>query len=302
MTATASTPKISVILPCYNGASTLEVQLAALARQQWSGGWELVYVDNGSTDGSLEMVQRWAPKFPSVQFVQAWSGQGPRRLVTWSYMMGYEAAKGEFCLHAESDDEAGEGWLAAMAAALEQHELVASAMEYERLNAPELAAGQVHQRPGHGLQSTHPLDLPFAVGASMGMRRELWFRLGGYAHDVGAATDTDFCWRAHAAGVPTHFAPEAVMHYRLRSGAQSRAKQAKHYGESYALLWAKHSDRSLPRHLLAASKSLVRAAGGLAVASVAKRDRVDYWSAELAWALAFIGNSKAFLGPRGGRA
>jgi glycosyltransferase involved in cell wall biosynthesis len=45
-------PRISVIIPCLNGAADIPDQLRALAGQTWSGWWEVVVADNGSTDGS----------------------------------------------------------------------------------------------------------------------------------------------------------------------------------------------------------------------------------------------------------
>jgi glycosyltransferase involved in cell wall biosynthesis len=42
--------QLSVIIPCYNGAETIAAQLEALAGQQWSGQWEVIVSDNGSTD------------------------------------------------------------------------------------------------------------------------------------------------------------------------------------------------------------------------------------------------------------
>jgi glycosyltransferase involved in cell wall biosynthesis len=51
--------KLSVIIPCLNGAATIATQLAALARQQWDQPWEIVVADNGSTDESAGIVERY---------------------------------------------------------------------------------------------------------------------------------------------------------------------------------------------------------------------------------------------------
>ncbi|HET9225168.1 MAG TPA: glycosyltransferase, partial [Thermoanaerobaculia bacterium] len=44
--------KLSVVIPCLNAEATLGDQLEALAGQGWSGEWEVIVADNGSTDGS----------------------------------------------------------------------------------------------------------------------------------------------------------------------------------------------------------------------------------------------------------
>lgn len=64
--------KLSVILPCYNGAKTIAVQLEALAHQSYTGSWELVVVNNGSTDRSMEIVASYRDYIPDLRIVEAY--------------------------------------------------------------------------------------------------------------------------------------------------------------------------------------------------------------------------------------
>ena len=74
-------PAVSVLMPCYNAEGTLEEALGSLAAQT-SGDYEIVAVDDGSTDGSVEMLRAWAvrdgrPRVPvpfagGVGFRVAW--------------------------------------------------------------------------------------------------------------------------------------------------------------------------------------------------------------------------------------
>lgn len=50
-------PRLSVIIPCLNAADTIGKQLEALARQEWSEPWEVVILDNGSTDETLAVAE-----------------------------------------------------------------------------------------------------------------------------------------------------------------------------------------------------------------------------------------------------
>ena len=43
-------PRLSVIIPCFNAATTIGAQLEALANQAWAEPWELIIADNGSKD------------------------------------------------------------------------------------------------------------------------------------------------------------------------------------------------------------------------------------------------------------
>ncbi len=51
------TPEVSVIVAAYNAEATLGEQLEALSRQAVSFPWELLVCDNGSTDGTAELVR-----------------------------------------------------------------------------------------------------------------------------------------------------------------------------------------------------------------------------------------------------
>lgn len=67
--------KLSVILPCFNGAKTIALQLEALAHQCWSEPWELVVVNNGSTDDSMQIVQSYRNLLPNLRIVDASVGR-----------------------------------------------------------------------------------------------------------------------------------------------------------------------------------------------------------------------------------
>jgi glycosyltransferase involved in cell wall biosynthesis len=61
---------VSVVTAVYNNAATLPAQLEALANQEFAGTWELIIVDNGSSDRSVEVIQEWSGRLPSVRLLQ----------------------------------------------------------------------------------------------------------------------------------------------------------------------------------------------------------------------------------------
>src|SRR5689334_1914994 len=68
--------KLSVVIPCLNAAATLGVQLEALIGQSWPGGWEVIVADNGSTDGSREIVESYRGRLPDLKLVDASDRRG----------------------------------------------------------------------------------------------------------------------------------------------------------------------------------------------------------------------------------
>jgi GT2 family glycosyltransferase len=220
--------QLSVILPCYNGSRTLAVQLEALTGQHWPGGWEVVAVDNGSTDDSVEIVRRYQDRLPGLKIVQAYV-PGTRRLgVPHSYNTGIQAASGDAFVFCEADDEVAPGWLEAMGEALADHPFVVARMDYRKLNPWwVLASDDDHYR---GIaRSSSPPHLAWASGAAFGMQRSLYEALGALSTEFPMAHDTDYCWRAQLAGYSLHLAPGAVLHYREKTRLKERFVQGRNW-------------------------------------------------------------------------
>lgn len=102
--------KLSVIIPCLNAERTIGEQLAALAAQRWSERWEVIVADNGSTDGTLEVVRRFAGRLPELRVVDA----SQRRGSGYARNRGAAVARGEWLAFCDADDVVAPGWVAAM--------------------------------------------------------------------------------------------------------------------------------------------------------------------------------------------
>src|SRR5947209_4843962 len=73
-----TTPRLSVIIPTYNRRPILERCLGALARQTvGSEAFEVIVVDDGSSDGTLAALAEWARALPYVLRPEAQENQGP---------------------------------------------------------------------------------------------------------------------------------------------------------------------------------------------------------------------------------
>lgn len=91
-------PKISVVMPCYNSAHVIGKTIANLYRQTFQN-FELIVVDDGSLDNSLEVLQEITTLYQNIKIIsQQNKGPGPAR------NRGLEAASGEFIAFLDSDD------------------------------------------------------------------------------------------------------------------------------------------------------------------------------------------------------
>ncbi|MDB5890886.1 MAG: glycosyltransferase family 2 protein [Polaromonas sp.] len=253
--------KLSVILPCFNGASTIAVQLEALTQQAWPGGWEVIVVNNGSTDRSMDIVKIYQDRLPDLRIVEAFVPGTARLGVPHSYNTGISAATGDAFVFCEADDEVASGWLAAMGRALLQHEFVAARLDHRKLNA-----AWMHPSVGDGYQS-HGLfrqpSFPFFESASacgFGIRRSLYEKLGPLDVRFPIVHDGEYCWRAQLEGYSVHFEPEALVYYREKSDMKSRYRQGFNWGRDTTRMHHYYGSPqgrlSVPKQLLSMAKTV----------------------------------------------
>jgi GT2 family glycosyltransferase len=230
------------VVASFNGEPTLGDQLDALLVQDATVDWEIVVVDNGSTDGSRELIERYAARHSLIRSADASDRAG----LSHARNIGARAATGRSIAFCDQDDQVAAGWLAAMTLGLREHELVAGRLEHDLLNDPWTA--EVRGRP----QSEELLRYeegwpPFAFGCTLGVRADLHERLEGFDEAFAkGAEDADYCWRAHQAGARLVLLEDAVTHYRFRHDLGGVYRQARDYGESEVLLYAKHRPLGLP--------------------------------------------------------
>jgi len=106
-------PLLSVVIPNWNGAAYLERCLQSLQRQEYPSR-EILVVDNGSTDASLEITERIAPDAIVIRHER---NQGFAAAVN----AGIRAAGGEWIAVLNNDTEAAPSWLAEWACGIERH-------------------------------------------------------------------------------------------------------------------------------------------------------------------------------------
>jgi GT2 family glycosyltransferase len=234
--------RISVVIPCFNAASTLGYQLEALRKQSWHEAWEVIVADNGSTDTSIDVVRKYQQVMPNLRFVKATRRQGAAH----ARNVGVGAAEGELILFCDADDEVGDGWLAAMAKALEQHDFVASRWDVEKLNSPQVRKSRQNGQASGLQEYSYPPFLPHAASCGMGIRRVLHEMIGGFDEQMRYLQDTDYCWRLQLVGTSIHFVPDAVVHLRYREKLGDSYRQAKNYGEYNVLLYKKYREFGMP--------------------------------------------------------
>ena len=237
-------PLVSVIVPLLNAAETVGAQLAALADQDYSGRYEVLVADNGSTDGSQDEVTRYVSRFCSLTVLDASQRCG----VSHARNVGLEHCRGNVVLTCDADDIVSGHWITAMVEALAEYDIVGGAYDQAELNSPQVVAW-------HAGMPKVGLPIPFGVapvilGANFGGWASAIRNLEGWNDRyVGGGEDLEFSWKAQEAGYRLGFAADAVVHYRHRQSLRDLAKKSYRNGLMVPQLMAefRHSTLGRPR-------------------------------------------------------
>ncbi len=241
-----SAPVLSVVLAVRNEAEHVGAQLAALAGQGADVPWELLVVDNGSTDGTAEVVTEALADLPDGRLVigpSAASFVDPRNL-------GLELAAADRIAFCDADDVVADGWVQAMADALGRHELVTGPLELRSLNPSHVLHGDHADRWLVGPPQDDTFR-PYAMGCNLGIRRSAVERLGPYDPGLESGHDKELSWRYQLAGVPLHFEESAVVHRRVRTTPGGAFRQHVRYGRSNARLYRRFRAHGMRRSSIA---------------------------------------------------
>lgn len=234
---------ISIILCCRNEAENIREQLDALAGQSWRKPWELIVSDNGSTDGTQDIVEDYRSLLPNLVLIDSSDRTGPGH----ARNAAIAAARGDKLLFCDADDVVGPGWLDAMADGLEQHDFVACRADFVKLNPSWLLAARNGTQESGPQSYDYPPFLPHAAGGTIGVRRYWHERIGGIDETMLRLSDTDYCWRLQLAGAALHFVSEAVVYYRLRPDMKTTCRQARLWGEYNVVLYKKFRRCGMPK-------------------------------------------------------
>jgi glycosyltransferase involved in cell wall biosynthesis len=248
---------LTVVLPVHNGAATVEGQLAALEQSDWDGAWEVLIVDNRSTDETPELVAAYVNRSDRFRVVQATDHAG----LSYARNVGVAQARGRAVAFCDDDDVVDARWVRAMGEALRDHPVVGSHMVYETLSDAAALEGRAAFQADH---IERLFGYPIVNGAS-GWHRSLWMELGGNDETLRTTgEDFDMALRAHLEhGVEPHFEPEALYHCRRRAGFRATFRQARRFGWAHVELYRRYGrgrvDRRRElRRALATWRGLVR--------------------------------------------
>ena len=218
-------PVVSVLLAVYNTRPFLAEAIESILAQAFED-FEFLIVDDGSTDGSTEVVRRFAAIDGRVRPII----RENRGLVASLNEM-IEAARGEFLARMDADDIALPGRLGRQLAYLREHpEVVVAGSWVEWIDQEGDSLREFHMEEGHEAierllleEGTNSICHPAAMIRADAMRR-----VGGYREEFTACEDYDLWLRLGEVGRAANI-PEVLLRYRYRATSKARLLQHDHW-------------------------------------------------------------------------
>jgi glycosyltransferase involved in cell wall biosynthesis len=204
-------PRVSVVIPVYNGERHVGAAIESVLAQT-APAFEVLVVDDGSTDGSAAVAARYAPRVQVHSQENAGAGATRNRAI--------ELARGDMVAFLDADDL----WTPS------KLELQLAAMAAEP--APDLVFGHVEQfvdpdiDPADAARIDCPAGLqPGYLPGALLARRAAFERVGPFREDLRVGEFVDWMARAHELGLRESMLDEHVLFRRLHDTNQSLRDQ-----------------------------------------------------------------------------
>lgn len=241
-------PKVSVLLPVYNQKRITEFCLRSLYGFTDYPNWEVVAVDNGSTDGAAELLEQWAEKRKNLLLVRNQRNLG----FPAACNQAARAATGDILCVLNNDTVVTPGWLSSLVDELLRHPRVGlvgpvsnGVANEARVPAPvqdleELPLWALARQKRYFRQARKMSVLALFCAATW---KTVWDDLGGLDEDFGLGLfeDDDFSFRLREQGLQLRCRLDAYVHHFQGSSFSQMHNQTylELYERNRKLFWAK---------------------------------------------------------------
>lgn len=240
--------KYSIIVPVYNRPDEVDELLASLLHQE-EKDFEVIVVEDGSQVPCGDVCQRYAGRMELRYYEKPNSGPGQSR----NY--GAERAKGEYLLILDSDVVVPPGYLKAISEDLERQP--ADAFGGPDCSHPSFT--DIQKAISYSMTSffttggirggKKKLDKFYPRSFNMGIRRDVYLRLGGFSR-MRFGEDIDFSIRIFQAGCHCRLFPGAWVWHKRRTDFRKFWRQVFNSGIARINLYKKYPDSLKLVHLL----------------------------------------------------
>ncbi len=230
-------PTVSVIIPAFNAAATLEPCIRSVLAQDYPSSLvELIVVDNGSTDGTNAILSRYKDQVVALTEL--------RRGAAAARNLGIRQAKGEFIAFTDADCEAAPSWLRSLietATADRGVTFIGGPVKaHDASNPVELFSERLFDHQA----ALERQQFPYAITGNLLIRRDILLRIGLFDARLLRGHDTELSYRAlfeHQARFA--YSPKAAIYHRNPRHLRALFWEGAKHGRGGANVLARHGDK-----------------------------------------------------------
>lgn len=213
-------PKVSVLLPVYNARDHLREAVDSILAQTFTD-FELLAHDDGSTDGSLAILEAYARRDPRVRV-----GSAPNAGITATLNRLIAAARGPYLARMDADDICLPDRFAAQVAYLDAHpDIAVLGTDWLTIDDAGRPFRYFHiPRTHEELDARHLRGHCTIMHPTVMMRRDVVARAGGYDERFRSAQDLDLWLRLGERGKIANL-PRVLLEYRVHANSISATRQ-----------------------------------------------------------------------------
>ncbi len=208
--------RLSIIIPCYNCADTLEEAVASIYRQDVGLPYDITMVDDGSTDASYQVMKQLAGKHTNIRILRHESnlGGGAARNTAIAN------STGDIIFGLDADDMLGDGFLKNMTRFWQQTRCdavgMSTSVKFRGSNVDDVAYVTEFERPGKPVRFESFFSGPYcSLSVVFLITRTAFERVGGYPTEHGF-DNQGMGLRILGNGLRAYTCPETVYYHRVQ--------------------------------------------------------------------------------------
>lgn len=230
---------ISVVIPAYNAEDTIGHCLSALLDQSLPReAYEIIVVDDGSTDGTRDVVRR----YPGARLIEQ-ANQGPAA----ARNLGGREARGDIVLFTDADCQPIRTWIERMSVPFEDQEVVGAKGTYlTRQRALVARFVQIEYEDKYDRMARDE-SIDFIDTYAAGYRRDVFLANGGFdtSFPIASVEDQEFSFRLAAQGHKMVFVPEAQVYHLHADTLTGYLRKKFKIGYWKVLVHRRHPDKMI---------------------------------------------------------
>ncbi|MBI4664990.1 MAG: glycosyltransferase [Nitrospinae bacterium] len=236
-------PLVSVILPAHNEEKTLGLALMSLIGDEAAVSMEIIVVDDGSTDKTLEVARGLVERFNNTRVIHLDENLGPSS----ARNVGASGARGRWLAFLDADSVVDGNWRVELSLAINNYPgrvIIGGRILplYDKRNRFQRIAAKVVSHKPRFDGSGAVIDLP---GGQMIIRKDEFMALGGFNESLRAGEDTEFVGRARKNGLTPVISWNLVMFHRAPETSMELAQRQFAYGKAFTCHLAHSGEDSL---------------------------------------------------------